>query len=48
MSPKNTSALERFEKFVNNKVMSDVSQPPILCSKLTIETLEEGLKYVQI
>ena len=23
------------------------SQPPITCSKLTIETLEEGVKYVQ-
>ena len=24
-----------------------ISQPAITCSKLTIETLEQGLKYVQ-
>ena len=26
---------------------SVTSQPPITCSKLTIETLEQGVKYVQ-
>ena len=25
----------------------DASQPAITCSKLTIETLEQGVKYVQ-
>ena len=25
----------------------DTSQPAIACSKLTIETLEQGVKYVQ-
>ena len=24
-----------------------ITQPAILCSKLTIETLEQGVKYVQ-
>ena len=26
---------------------STASQPAIICSKLTIETLEQGVKYVQ-
>ena len=26
---------------------NDISQPTITCSKLTIETLEQGVKYVQ-
>ena len=26
---------------------SDVTQPAFTCSKLTIETLEQGVKYVQ-
>ena len=26
---------------------SECSQPAITCSKLTIETLEQGVKYVQ-
>ena len=25
----------------------DITQPAIACSKLTIETLEQGVKYVQ-
>ena len=25
----------------------DIAQPTIACSKLTIETLEQGVKYVQ-
>ena len=25
-----------------------VAQPVIICSKLTIETIEQGVKYVQI
>ena len=28
-------------------LQSSSSQPAIACSKLTIETLEEGVKYVQ-
>ena len=26
---------------------TDTSQPAFICSKLTIETLEQGVKYVQ-
>ena len=26
---------------------SETTQPPITCSNLTIETLEQGVKYVQ-
>ena len=29
------------------KKKSKLSQPAITCSKLTIETLEQGVKYVQ-
>ena len=29
------------------KIWSNLSQPVITCSKLTIETLEQGVKYVQ-
>ena len=29
------------------KTNSVISQPAITCSKLTIETLEQGVKYVQ-
>ena len=28
-------------------VESHITQPAITCSKLTIETLEQGVKYVQ-
>ena len=28
-------------------VNADTAQPAFICSKLTIETLEEGVKYVQ-
>ena len=28
-------------------MISVLSQPAIACSKLTIETLEQGVKYVQ-
>ena len=47
---KQNNFLERFSnititgKIQNKKVLS---QPPITCSKLTIETLEKGVKYVQ-
>ena len=30
-----------------NKVLKVMTQPTITCSKLTIETLEQGVKYVQ-
>ena len=29
------------------QIISVLSQPAIACSKLTIETLEQGVKYVQ-
>ena len=29
------------------KWFTDATQPAITCSKLTVETLEEGVKYVQ-
>ena len=28
-------------------ILQVISQPAIACSKLTIETLEQGVKYVQ-
>ena len=28
-------------------IMGELTQPAITCSKLTIETLEQGVKYVQ-
>ena len=31
----------------NRLLNIDLSQPVIACSKLTIETLEQGVKYVQ-
>ena len=31
----------------DSKLFKDISQPAIKCSKLTIETLEQGVKYVQ-
>ena len=35
------------EKFRFTKIQSDKAQPAITCSKLAIETLEQGVKYVQ-
>ena len=32
---------------LNNKPKVVLSQPAITCSKLTMETLEQGVKYVQ-
>ena len=29
------------------EILAEVTQPAIACSKLTIETLEQGVKYVQ-
>ena len=34
--------------YVSHFRFSQLSQPAITCSKLTIETLEQGVKYVQI
>ena len=28
-------------------ILKIIFQPPLTCSKLTIETLEQGVKYVQ-
>ena len=38
---------KREEMFFNFDAVTS-SQPAITCSKLTIETLEQGVKYVQI
>ena len=35
------------EKLLNPFIFISRTQPAIICSKLTIETLEEGVKYVQ-
>ena len=43
--------LERTQKlrkdFHQNNIKRDLTQPAIICSKLTKETLEQGVKYVQ-
>ena len=43
--------LYSFQRFVTNYTILStifaVFQPAITCSKLTIETLEQGVKYVQ-
>ena len=31
----------------NVNALTQFTQPTIICSKLTIETLEQGVKYVQ-
>ena len=33
--------------FINQRMKQKLSQPAFTCSKLTIETLEQGVKYVQ-
>ena len=47
---------QEIKKKINQKVIGwveiyvqyeDSTQPAITCSKLTIETLEQGMKYVQ-
>ena len=35
------------ENSYNLKNKTNITQPAITCSKLTIETLEQGVKYVQ-
>ena len=37
----------RFVQKIKQIWCVDPSQPAITCSKLTIETLEQGVKYVQ-
>ena len=37
----------QIEKALINDHIQTISQPAITCSKLTIETLEQGVKYVQ-
>ena len=32
---------------ISSRTVLDLSQPTITCSKLTIETLQQGVKYVQ-
>ena len=39
--------LKNAAKFVILNCKSVASQPAFTCSKLTIETLEQGVKYVQ-
>ena len=39
--------LKEIKNLQINKATQDSSQPAITCSKLTIETLEQGVKYVQ-
>ena len=36
-----------YEKLKSNIIMTKQAQTAITCSKLTIETLEQGVKYVQ-
>ena len=36
-----------FEQIFDFKKLKIISQPAITCSKLTTETLEKGVKYVQ-
>ena len=42
-----TNAFINFMSYEGMRVFSAESQPAITCSKLTIETLEQGVKYVQ-
>ena len=41
-----TLKLELLNSSANKIAMTSTSQPAIKCSKLTIETLEQGVKYV--
>ena len=36
-----------FSGYTSNRSVKTLSQPAFTCSKLTIETLEQGVKYVQ-
>ena len=46
-----SSIIHKYQKYklliFTKSVSYDLSQPAIACSKLTIETLEQGVKYVQ-
>ena len=37
---------QQLQAWLKSKILGQ-TQPPITCSKLTIKTLEEGVKYVQ-
>ena len=39
--------LIRQDKKIFHKIQPDMSKPVFACSKLRIETLEQGVKYVQ-
>ena len=39
--------MEPFKTMMRNSFLPIISQPAVTCSKLTIETLEQGVKYVQ-
>ena len=47
-----TFSIRRNDKLLNERVPAtfstkQISQPTFTCSKLTIETLEQGVKYIQ-
>ena len=42
-----TNLSEMWVLFVKIEIWDTSTQPPITCLKLTIETLEQGVKYVQ-
>ena len=43
----NGGQITKYFKLERGTRQGDPSQPAIACSKLTIETLEQGVKYVQ-
>ena len=45
VNPKNQAEDDKEDDWVING--EEVTQPAFTCSKLTIETLEQGVKYVQ-
>ena len=38
---------KKWGKYIKKNHSKDKTQPAFTCSKLTIETLEQGVKYVQ-
>ena len=44
---KSTSQIQPGYRFKGSSLEMKNAQPAIACSKLTIETLEQGVKYVQ-
>ena len=47
MDQKDSFLLIRHDKKIFHKIQPDMSKPVFACSKLRIETLEQGVKYVQ-